>query len=167
MTAAADEGGEPACWAHLFEDWPTDIATPDDDIQTFVVDQSSGHSEIGGLVCIGRANTVLYCERWPETVEFYRSVLGLPVGFQNDWFVEFQLTSSSFLSIANTSRATIGAVGGQGVTLSWRVSDVAETRTLLEARRVDVTPTERRWGAQVCYCHDPEGHRIEFWSEQP
>ncbi len=141
--------------------------TSDDDIQSSVVDRSSGQNEIAALISVGRANTVLYCDVWPETVEFYRSVLGLPVEFENDWFVEFRITSSSYLSVANASRASIGTGGGLGITLSWRVSDVAETRMLLEARRIDVTPTQRRWGAQVCYCHDPEGHRIEFWSEQP
>lgn len=117
-------------------------------------------------VSIGRVNTVLYCDRWSQTVEFYRSALGLPIEFQNDWFVEFRLTSSAFVSIADSSRATIGAIGGQGVTLSWRVPELAETRKRLEARSIEVTPIERRWGAQVCYCHDPEGHRIELWSDQ-
>ena len=28
---------------------------------------------------IQRANTVLYCRRWPETVAFYRTALGLRV----------------------------------------------------------------------------------------
>lgn len=116
-------------------------------------------------VSIGRVNTVLYCDRWSETVEFYRSALGLSVEFENDWFVEFRLSSSSFLSITDASRATIASVGGQGVTLSWRVPVVAEARTRLEAGGIDVTPIEPRWGAQVCYCHDPEGHRIELWSD--
>jgi catechol 2,3-dioxygenase-like lactoylglutathione lyase family enzyme len=108
---------------------------------------------------------VLYCERWSETVAFYRSVLGLSVAFHNDWFVEFQLTTSSFLSVADSSRATIAAVQGQGVTLTWQVADAGEARTTLEASGVDVTEVQRRWGADVVYCHDPEGHRIEFWSD--
>ena len=114
---------------------------------------------------IERTNTVLYCERWRETAEFYRSVLRLAATLENDWFVEFQLTSSSFVSIADASKATIDAVDGQGVTLTWQVPEVATTRTVLEARGGDVTPIQRRWGANVFYCHDPEGHRIEFWSE--
>ena len=115
---------------------------------------------------IERTNTVLYCERWPETVAFYRTVLGLGVAFENDWFVEFQLTSSSLLSIANASRATIRAVDGQGVTLTWRVPKLHETRTVLQARGVDVTEIKSRWGADVFYCHDPEGHRIELWADR-
>ena len=115
---------------------------------------------------IERTNTVLYCERWPETVAFYRTVLGLGVAFENDWFVEFQLTSSSLLSIANASRATIGAVDGQGVTLTWRVPKLRETRTVLQTRGVVVTEIKSRWGADVFYCHDPEGHRIELWADR-
>jgi catechol 2,3-dioxygenase-like lactoylglutathione lyase family enzyme len=114
---------------------------------------------------IDRTNTVLYCQRWTETVAFYRSVLGLSVAFDNDWFVEFELTSSSFLSIADSSRATVAAVQGQGVTLTWQVPDLHRARDLLQASGVDVTEIRRRWGANVCYCHDPEGHRIELWSE--
>jgi catechol 2,3-dioxygenase-like lactoylglutathione lyase family enzyme len=116
------------------------------------------------LLDIDRTNTVLYCERWTDTVAFYRSVLGLHVAFQNDWFVEFQLTSSSYLSIADASRATIAAVRGQGITLTWHVSDLERARALLEASAVDVSETRRRLGANVFYCNDPEGHRIELWS---
>ena len=109
---------------------------------------------------------MLYCERWLETVAFYRTALGLRVAFENDWFAEFQLTSSSFLSIADASRATIGSVDGQGVTLTWQVPILVETRKVLEASGVDVTEIKSRWGADVCYCHDPEGHRIELWSDR-
>ena len=118
------------------------------------------------LLAIDRTNTVLYCERWPDTVAFYRSVLGLRVAFENDWFVEFQLASSSFLSIADSSRATIDAVEGHGITLTWQVPDLNEARALLEASAVDVSEIRRRWGANVCYCNDPEGHRIELWSDR-
>jgi catechol 2,3-dioxygenase-like lactoylglutathione lyase family enzyme len=86
------------------------------------------------------------------------------VEFHNDWFVEFRLTSSSFLSIADAARATIGAVAGQGVTLTWMVPDPAATRAVLQERGIEVTQIETRWGANVFYCHDPEGHRIEIWS---
>ena len=109
---------------------------------------------------------MLYCERWAETVAFYESVLGLTVAFRNEWFVEFQLSTSSYLSIADAARATVDSVGGRGVTLTWRVPDLAEARTLLVAGDVAATEIRRRWGADVFYCHDPEGHRIEMWSDR-
>ena len=81
-------------------------------------------------LAIERTNTVLYCERWSETVAFYRSVMGLGVAFENDWFVEFELTASAFLSIADSSRATIAAVQGQGITLTWQVPELGVARAV-------------------------------------
>lgn len=115
-------------------------------------------------ITIERANTVFYCDTWAPTVAFYRTTLGLPVTFANDWFVEFSLGHATSVSIADANRATIAAVGGQGVTLTLRVTDVAGVHELLTARGVELTPLTERFGGLVCYCRDPEGHRIEFWS---
>jgi catechol 2,3-dioxygenase-like lactoylglutathione lyase family enzyme len=116
-------------------------------------------------VSVDRVNTVLYCDAWAETVAFYRDLVGLPVEHDSDWFVEFRLTPQAFLSVADARRTTIDAVGGQGITLTLHTEDVAATRSFLEKRGIETTPITRRWGAEVVYCHDPEGHRIEFWSE--
>ena len=113
---------------------------------------------------IERANTVLYCRRWTETVAFYGAVLELPVEMSNDWFVEFRLTSSSFLSIADASRASVGSVDGNGVTLTWRVADAAVVREHLVVNGIDATPIRRRWGADGFFCRDPEGNRVEIWT---
>lgn len=112
---------------------------------------------------IDRANIILYCHNWHDTVNFYRRKLCLPVDFENDWFVEFRLTADSFLSIADTRRATIRPVQGQGMTLTLRVPDISTTQAELQRRGVEMTPISRKWGALVFYCHDPEGHRLEFW----
>ncbi len=115
---------------------------------------------------VQRANTILYCRQWRATAAFYREQLGLAVSFENDWFVEFVLTDGAALSVADASRATIVAVAGQGITLAWQVDDVSAVHAWLAGLGTPVTPIRQRWGAWVCYCHDPEGHRIEFWSEQ-
>ncbi|HEX6254425.1 MAG TPA: VOC family protein [Euzebyales bacterium] len=119
------------------------------------------------LVTITRRNTILYCERWPETVEFYGSHLGLTVLARRDWFVEFALGADSALSVADASRTTIEPVEGQGITLSWRVADLAATRTRLVDNGLELTPVRRVWDAVACYLFDPEGHRIELWSDGP
>lgn len=111
-----------------------------------------------------RTNTILYCRRWAQTVRFYRERLQFSVAFENDWFVEFRLNDNTFLSVADAARATIEAVDGQGVTLAWRVDDVHAAQAFCAAAGVATTAVQRRWGARVFYCHDPEGHRIEFWS---
>lgn len=112
-----------------------------------------------------RANTILYCREWAATVAFYRQRLGLPVGFENEWFVEFRLNEGAYLSIADASRASIAAVEGRGITLAWQVSNLADMHAHLQAEGAPVTPIRSRWGAWVFYCHDPEGHRLEFWTD--
>lgn len=66
------------------------------------------------------SNTILYCRRWAETVDFYRRVLGLPVNVEKDWFVEFRLPDTSFVSVADASRASIDSAAGAGITLTLR-----------------------------------------------
>ncbi len=70
---------------------------------------------------IKTANTILYCGKFEETVEFYRDHLKLPVNFSTDWFVEFCLSTASRLSIADEKRASIKSCRGQGVTLALEV----------------------------------------------
>ncbi len=68
-------------------------------------------------------NTILYCQQWQTTVDFYRQVLNLPITHESDWFVEFQLTASAHLSVADERRATIKSSGGAGITLTFQVDD--------------------------------------------
>ncbi len=112
---------------------------------------------------IQRTNTILYCENWVETVAFYRDTLRLPIETENEWFVEFQLGATAFLSVANEARATIKTAHGLGLTLAWQVDDVEKWRTSLVEKGVTCTPLKSKWGAVVTYFYDPEGHRIELW----
>lgn len=121
---------------------------------------------INPCITLQRTNTILYCHHWLETVHFYKNQMCLPVAFENDWFVEFQLTDASFLSIANSARATISDVQGQGVTLTWEVTDLEKAKEHLEIQGIATTPIQRKWGALAFYCTDPEGHRLEFWTNE-
>ncbi len=118
------------------------------------------------MLQLRRTNTILYCQNWEAAAAFYRDTLGLRASFANDWFVEFVLHDGAHLSIADAARASIAAVGGQGITLAWQVEDLPAMRAEMEAVGVAVTPIKRRWGAWVCYCYDPEGHRIELWEKE-
>lgn len=110
------------------------------------------------------SNTILYCSRWLETVEFYRRVLALPVKVEKDWFVEFQLTERSFVSIADARRASIDSSAGRGLTLTLQVDDVHAVHGRLAGAGVDVGAVNRHpWGALSFFCRDPEGYRLEFW----
>lgn len=106
----------------------------------------------------------MYCDQWSETVDFYREILAFPVSFENEWFVEFAVHGDATLSVADASRATIAAGGGDGITLSWRVVDLAAARVELLRRGVETTPVTPRWGAITTMFSDPAGTRIELWA---
>lgn len=110
------------------------------------------------------SNTILYCDRWGQAVDFYRRVLGLAVNMENDWFVEFRLTRTSFLSVADARRASIDSAAGRGLTVTLRVDDVDAWHGRLADAGVDVEAVRQHpWGARGFFCRDPEGYRLEFW----
>ena len=117
------------------------------------------------LFAIERSNTILYCRHWHSTVHFYRDQLGLPVIADNEWYVEFRITSESSLSVTDAARATTDQVGGQGVTLSWRVSDLAGARKRLADKSLQPSEIRTVLSAAAFSVTDPEGHRVEIWSE--
>lgn len=116
------------------------------------------------LFAIQRTNTILYCVHWSATVAFYRDQLGLPMTHGADWFVEFQLGPTAYLSIADSARATIRPANGAGLTLSWQVVDLGLIQQRLNGQGITTTAIKQKWGARVLYFHDPEGHRIELWA---
>jgi catechol 2,3-dioxygenase-like lactoylglutathione lyase family enzyme len=110
-------------------------------------------------------NTILYCKKWQETVDFYRYRLKLPINFASDWFVEFKLTETAHLSVADERRATIKSCGGAGITLTLQVESINEVWEYLHNNGLPLEPVQKHsWGAHVFYFLDPEGHRIEVWS---
>jgi catechol 2,3-dioxygenase-like lactoylglutathione lyase family enzyme len=115
------------------------------------------------LFAVRRTNTILYCDHWAATVAFYQDDLGLPITHATDWFIEFQLTDQSYLSVADSVRATIRPAEGAGITLSWQVADIGSIHQQLLERGIQTTPLKQKWGAQVLYFYDPEGHRLELW----
>ena len=111
-------------------------------------------------------NTILYCKKWQETVRFYAEILKLEVNFSNEWFVEFTLNTHSRLSVADHNRSSIKSSDGQGITIALQVEDSLTLHEHLSQSGANPTPMKKLWGADVFYVTDPEGSRIEFWSEQ-
>lgn len=110
------------------------------------------------------ANTILYCRHWKQTVRFYRDCLRLPVLFEADWFVEFSLTSTARLSLADEKRASVKSARGKGITLTMEVDDIQAVRAVLQQAGLRPTDIETHvWQALVFYAFDPEGHRLEIW----
>jgi len=111
-----------------------------------------------------RTNTILYCDKWSETVAFYEKRLGLPVRYRSGWFVEFALSKSARVSVADASRTTVKSAAGKGITLSLQMKDIASVRQFLCDAGVTPTPVkDHPMQARVFYFFDPEGHRIEIW----
>lgn len=121
--------------------------------------------ETRAVTAVRRANTILYTDRWVETVSFYGEALGLTVAFENDWFVEFDIGPGAFVSVADARRTSIQPGRGDGITLSWQVDDVHDVRAELLERGVETGAVGTRWGAAVLDVFDPAGNRVEFWSE--
>ncbi len=114
---------------------------------------------------IRTANTIVYCAKWKETVDFYQNQLQLRVITALDWFVEFELTATARLSIADVSRTSQEACGGKGITIAMEVEDIASFHAFLETAGLHPPMIrDHAWGADVLYIHDPEGNRLEFWS---
>ena len=120
------------------------------------------------LPSIHTVNTILYCKRWRETVDFYQNRLGLPVTFASSWFVEFRLSDAARLSVADERRASVKSAGGRGITITLQVQDADAAWTALKEHGIEPDPvTNHAWGARVFYFADPEGHRLEVWSPGP
>lgn len=111
------------------------------------------------------ANTILYCNRWRACVEFYGAGIGLRETFRSDWFVEFEVTETARISIADAGRASMGSAGGRGVTVTFRVADIRAARAELVA--IGLEPDDVRihpWNAELFHVFDPDGNRVEFWA---
>lgn len=114
---------------------------------------------------IKSSNTILYCKKWEETVSFYHSLLNLPVITSLDWFIEFKISSTSRLSIADESKTSIESNEGKGITITFEVDDIQITQSnLIQMGLEDPVIKDHHWGAQVIHIYDPEGNRVEFWT---
>jgi predicted enzyme related to lactoylglutathione lyase len=113
---------------------------------------------------IKSANIILYCKKWSETVDFYKTAFALPITASTEWFVEFKLTRTSRLSVADESRTSIKSGNGRGITIGIQVRNIETTRTRLENAGLEPTAIKEIWGAKAFYVFDPEGNRIELWS---
>lgn len=110
------------------------------------------------------ANTILYCGKWEETVRFYRDYLNLAVNFSTDWFVEFCVSTTTRISIADEKRAHMKSSKGKGITLSLEVENIDHAWRYADKAGLHPTAiTQHPWDALVFYIFDPEGHRVEIW----
>jgi catechol 2,3-dioxygenase-like lactoylglutathione lyase family enzyme len=140
---------------------PTCLLDSEEDFDpAYLPDYGSRHMKILA------ANTIIYCNKWSESVHFYRDVLQLAISFQkDDWFIEFVVNGAAHLSIADAARCTIPPGNGIGLTLSFFVQDLRATQDIFTQHKIETTEIKAKgWRAPYFYVHDPEGTRIEFWT---
>lgn len=114
---------------------------------------------------IETVNTILYYEKWNETVAFYQPKLRLQVKTFREWFMEFKLNAASRLSITDASRTSIDSVRGKGITIALEVDDIETRHLYLSKAGLNPPPIEDYvWGAKAIHIYDPEGNWLEFWS---
>lgn len=110
-------------------------------------------------------NTILYCRHWDKTVSFYQHQLGLDPAFSSDWFVEFIVSDSARISLADQTRTSIKSAGGQGITITLQVHNIETAWRELKNNGIDTGDIKtHQWGARLFRFYDPEGHRLEIWS---
>ena len=79
--------------------------------------------------------------------------------------MEFELNSTSRLSIADASRASVDASGGKGITITMKIDDIEAARAFLHEKGIEqISVKYHSWGANMIHFFDPEGNRLEFWS---
>jgi catechol 2,3-dioxygenase-like lactoylglutathione lyase family enzyme len=112
------------------------------------------------------SHTVLYCERWEECIAFYRDILGFSVVFTNEIFVEVQPATGARIGLMNASRTRWPASCSESFILSFRVANIDETHQSLQRELSGIGAIEDHpWGARLFEIKDPDGRRIEFWSD--
>jgi len=117
------------------------------------------------MIKINSSNIILYCRKWEEMVSFYQALLNLPVITSLDWFIEFKISDTSRLSIADESKTSIESNDGKGITITFEVNDIQRTHAnLIQMGLNHPAIKDHLWGAQVIHIYDPEGNRIEFWT---
>ena len=118
------------------------------------------------MVPIESMHTVLYCQKWQECVSFYRDTLGFPVALENQVFSELQSGPGSFIGLINARRSKRRtSCTHDNYLLSFRVSDVELLHEVLQKKWKGVAALkDHPWGARLFELHDPEGRRLEFWS---
>ncbi len=112
-------------------------------------------------------HTVLICEKWEDCVSFYKDVLGFPVLYERERFVEFQVTADARIGILKPLHPDAPKPGHDRVILSICVEDIEATHEELKARFPGLPAVRKHpWGPRVFEFRDPEGWRIEFWSPE-
>jgi catechol 2,3-dioxygenase-like lactoylglutathione lyase family enzyme len=106
--------------------------------------------------------------KWAECLAFYRDVLGFRIIDEKRGFVEFEVTPESRIGLIDKGNRGQGTDSVQrGLVLSFCVDDLERARDHLCSHWPGTSDIkEHPWGARIVELKDPEGRRIEFWTQR-
>jgi lactoylglutathione lyase len=120
-----------------------------------------GASE-GSHVDLNHPGLILFTDRYPECVGFYRDVVGLAVTAVQPELTVFAF-GSAYLMIETGGPPAARARSRETcpVVLRFDVPDLADAAAELRGKGVEVEERRFAWGA-IGVFHDPDGNRLEL-----
>lgn len=117
-----------------------------------------------------KMNAGIITPKLAETKEFYTSVLGFTVKFENEWFLLLQTSDGedmiSFLQPGHLSQQPVfqSAFTGKGVYLTMEVEDVDEVYEQIKRKGIPIEVELRNetWGDRHFAIVDPNGIGIDI-----
>ena len=120
--------------------------------------------------CNMKMNAGIITAKLGETKEFYTTVLGFTVKFENEWFILLQTPDGedmiSFLQPGHPSQQPVfqAAFPGKGVYLTIEMEDVDEVYEKIKKKRIPIEVELRNetWGDRHFTIVDPNGIGVDI-----
>jgi catechol 2,3-dioxygenase-like lactoylglutathione lyase family enzyme len=92
--------------------------------------------------------------------------MGFPIVSDHDWFIEFRIVDGLYLSCMDETHTSIKSSRGSGTTITIKVDDAETVHADLKQRGAEPADLKvRHWAVKSFFLHDPDGYRLEIWSE--
>ena len=119
----------------------------------------------------------LLVNNFPACFQFYRDVVGLPVGFgsESDVYADFALGDNKTLGLfrrdlmaeaVGTQSKPASVIGQDSALVAFQVDNVDEAVEALQAKGVQLvaSPTDHPdWGMRTAHFRDPDGTLLEIF----
>ena len=111
----------------------------------------------------GVAGVIIWTDRYPEMLAFYRDVLGLTPRSERSTFANFEWDGFR-LSVAAHDEVHGPARDPLRIMVHLRVADIAATHRRLVEQGVEFSraPEQERWGGWVATFADPDGNTLQL-----
>ena len=112
-----------------------------------------------------RTGFILYVQKYPQCVDFYRHMIGLPILFKTPELTCFDFGGSYLMVELDDRPEPAERTGSPPSCLRFNVPDVRAFADDLEKRGVDIDYQEHSWGTVAKFL-DPEGNLCAFKDDE-